>query len=343
MVVAQAKKSGPSRSWWQRLWGLSNEFAVRVYHGYGDEDGMLIFGHVMSQSPEDADYFKRGILKNAGDLFRLFMVRTVANAPVRLHFEGESIDAEADDTGFFTFEWKKERKLSAGWHDLTVEVIDGPAAGTVGKGKLYHPHPTKRAFISDIDDTFLVSHSANLALRLKTLLTKNPQTRRTFEGVVDHYVALAKAHTSPEVPNPFFYVSSSEWNLYGYIKEFCRLHGLPEGVFLLSPIKGLTTFWKSGQGKHATKYDRIERIINEYAETSFVLLGDDTQQDPDIYAKLVATFPAQIGAVYLRHRVREHKGRVDGLVKQMEAAGIPVCYFRHSKEALEHSRRIGLA
>ena len=37
--------------------------------------------------------------------------------------------------------------------------------------------------------------------------------------MVKHYNMLASANTQKDVPNPFFYVSSSEWNLYYYLTE----------------------------------------------------------------------------------------------------------------------------
>lgn len=303
---------------------------------------MLVFGHVLDHAPQERHHYETGLWRNTAALLRLFLARPVPNAPVRLHFGTDWIDGQADDQGFFTFEWQKDRRLDEGWHDITVEVTGGPAAGTWGHGKLYHPFPTKRAYVSDIDDTFLVSYSADLLRRLRELFTRNPRTRQPFEGVVAHYQALAVGNATEAAPNPFFYVSSSEWNLYDYIKEFCRFHGLPEGVFLLSALKRLSSFWKTGQGTHSQKYDRIARIFRKYPHMQFGLLGDDTQQDPDIYARLVADFPGQVLVLYLRRRVPDHAPRVETCVRQIEQAGVPVCYFEHSDEALRHSRHLGL-
>ena len=52
--------------------------------------------------------------------------------------------------------------------------------------------------------------------------------------MVKHYQALAHAGTVPHEPNPFFYVSSSEWNLYDYIREFAKKNEMPKGIYLVT-------------------------------------------------------------------------------------------------------------
>ena len=96
--------------------------------------------------------------------------------------------------------------------------------------------------------------------------------------------ALANAHTQPDQPNPFFYVSSSEWNLYRFIAKFTRIHKLPKAVFLLKDIKrGITDFFMSGRGNHDHKFEKIKHILEFYPGLQYVLLGDDSQQDPLLY------------------------------------------------------------
>jgi phosphatidate phosphatase APP1 len=110
-----------------------------------------------------------------------------------------------------------------------------------GYGNISIPFASSHALISDIDDTFLISHSSRLRRRLYVLFTKNARTRKPFEGVVNHYKLLACGNVSGKNANPFFYVSSSEWNLYDFIAEFSRRNELPKGVFLLSQLKRINT------------------------------------------------------------------------------------------------------
>src|SRR3546814_8470770 len=70
----------------------------------------------------------------------------------------------------------------------------------------------------------MVSHSATIGRRLRELFIRNPRTRKTFPGTAGYYKRLSAAFTSDDRPNPFFYVSSSEWNLYDYLLETFRFN-----------------------------------------------------------------------------------------------------------------------
>jgi len=188
----------------------------------------------------------------------------------------------------------------------------------------------------------LISHSVHLRRRLYELLIKNAHTRKAFEGVVNHYELLAASGQINNNSNPFFYVSGSEWNLYGLIVEFFRINQLPKGVFLLSRLKRINQFWKSGQSELMTKLMRITRIIEDFPHLQFVLLGDDSQKDPEIYLSAVKHFPKKIFAVYIRCVGDSISEKVQLIINEMESNGVLCCYFKHSAEAVIHSKMIGL-
>lgn len=274
---------------------------------------------------------------------RLFMVRPLAGAQLQLRWEGQVFKTLSEDDGFFRIEWSVNSHLAPGWHPLQVEMTDdeGNVLAT-GTGAISIPYPTQLGFISDIDDTFLISHSSNLRKRLFVLFTRNAHSRQPFQGVVKHYQALTLAGTTAEAPNPFFYVSSSEWNLFDYIREFTSVNALPRGVFLLNQLKRFSQLFKTGQNNHSTKFMRIARVLENYPLQRFVLLGDSSQQDPDIYAAIATHFPNQVRAVYIRDVYKKNQDKVRETLRKMEEAGVPCCFFTHSSEAFEHSQKIGL-
>jgi len=323
--------------------GLSTRPTVKVYRGHGTANQVVIYGHVLRLSPLPRRRYRQTILANTLALLRLFMVRPMAGATVQLAGPGPAVRARTDAEGFFKLEWNPGIPYTPGWHTVVVELITTytpePTVLAQGEGSVLVPHPTQFGCISDIDDTFLISHSSHLRKRLHVLLTENALSRDPFEGVVEHYRLLACLGTGADQPNPFFYVSSSEWNLYDYIGDFSAKNNLPRGVYLLSPLKRLRNVYKTGQGKHMTKFTRIVRILEAYPEQRFILLGDDTQEDPVIYASLTAHFPQQIACVYLRQVEARNREETREQVARIEAAGIPCCYFRHSEDAMEHTRR----
>ncbi|SFP02112.1 Phosphatidate phosphatase APP1 [Pseudarcicella hirudinis] len=322
---------------------LSRSLQVKVYHGYGHTKSMVVYGHVISLGPSPRKKYTNRLWINLFALIRLFIVRPVKYVNVRLKWEGKVIQSRTDKAGFFKLEWSAGTKVAFGWHKIKVEMTDdkGNVLST-GAGSIFIPHSTQFGFISDIDDTFLISHSSDLWKRLYVLFTKNALSRMPFEGVVEHYRLLAHAHTPKEEPNPFFYVSSSEWNLYDYILKFTVVRELPPGVFLLSPLKRFSELLKTGQNRHSGKFMRISRILKAFPKQKFILLGDSSQQDPYIYASIIDHFPGRIHAVYIRDVHHKNQSKVEEVLLNLESKGVTCCFFRHSYEAIIHSRNIGL-
>lgn len=326
---------------WMRL---TSRPVIKVYHGFGGEGMLTVFGHVLTLSPLPRKRYRQNVWTNALALVRLFVVKPVRNATVRLNFEGTELEQTAEKDGFFRFQWQPASMPAPGWHPVRVDLVGRrPKTRPVrGEGEIYIPHRNQYAFISDIDDTFLISHSTNLRKRLFVLLTENAYSRRPFDGVVRHYQALAVSGARSGEDNPFFYVSSSEWNLYDYIGDFVSRNKLPRGIYLLGQMKRFSQMWKTGQNRHGTKFFRIARILEAYPHQEFVLLGDDSQQDPVIYASIAEHFPARIKAVYLRNVYEKNMAVVKAAIARIEGLGIPVCHFRHSRDAILHSVEIGL-
>jgi len=316
---------------------------LKLYHGYGSRQHMVIYGHVLQREPHvPVKYHRNGILRNAWRLLRMFMVQPKEGIDIQLHINDQVAHTRSEADGFFKADIQLETPLNPGWHTITAHCNYRGAEST-DTGKVLIPFETQYVFVSDIDDTFLVSHSRRLLKRLYLLLTKNAHSRRSFEDVNKHYQLLAHAKTSAAMPNPFFYVSSSEWNLYELIKEFCRKQQMPEGVFLLSQLKSLGQVLSSGQNNHDGKYMRIARVMLSFPGQQFIFLGDDTQKDPEIYATLVGNFPGRVKAVYLRQMRTTPRDTDLRNISSMAASGTEVCYFKHSAEAIRHSYSIGLS
>ncbi|MVM28635.1 DUF2183 domain-containing protein [Spirosoma sp. HMF4905] len=325
---------------------LTNEPVLKVYRGFGNESTLIIHGSMFRRSALSRKKYRPSIWLNFFGLIRLFLVRPYPHATIRVYAGGQIAETQTDLDGYFRVEVSIAQPLLPGWHVVRAQCIakEGRSETVLaeGEGTVLLPHSAAFACISDIDDTFLVSHSAALFKRLKVLITRNAHTRQPFEGVVEHYKMLAEANRTDGATNPFFYVSSSEWNLYDYILEFSKKNGLPEGVYLLSPLKQLAEVLKTGQGKHMTKFMRIVRILEAYPDQHFILLGDDTQEDPTIYASVVKHFQSRIRCIYIRQVHQKNQPKTREILSQIEAMGVPCCYFAHSAEARRHSVESGL-
>jgi phosphatidate phosphatase APP1 len=316
---------------------------VKIYHGYGHKEDLFVFGHVIKGKPAKENMFSDKIFNNFLHLIRLFLIQPIAKARVQLIWENQIFYAKTESDGYFKFEWQSETDVSKGWHLVTVNYLnDTNEIIASGEGKIYIPNSTQYAFISDIDDTVLVSHSADSGKKLRVMFSKNPRQRKTFADVVKFYNLLALSHTNSDLLNPFFYVSSSEWNLYDDLNEFFKHNELPKGAFLLTGLKKWYQLLKTGKTKHQTKLIRVARILYAFPKQRFILLGDNSQQDPEIYANIANKFPDQIVAIFIRNISLSKESNTNKIFEGIQNKSISVCQFKHTDEAIIYSKSIGL-
>lgn len=316
---------------------------IKVYHGYGHQNNLVVYGHVLAGKSVRPSKFNNNPISNIIHLARLFLVKPVPHVQLSLRWQNQMLLATTEVDGFFKFEWQSDFEIEAGWHLIKVHMVDGQGfEKTSGEGKLFVPHATQYGFISDIDDTVLVSHSAHTGKKLRVMFTKNPRSRKTFADVVKFYKLLALTHTEPNVPNPFFYVSSSEWNLYDDLNAFFKHNGLPKGAFLLNNIKKWYQLLKTGKTKHEGKLNRVTRILEAFPRQRFVLLGDNSQSDPQIYTSIANKYPEQIVAVYIRNISFEKEGFTTETLNSIQNKSIKTFQSQHTDEAIQHAKAIGL-
>src|SRR5688572_19406992 len=94
----------PKKSFRSRLlqfFGLTDELVIKVYHGYGHAEQVVIMGHVFSLSPLPRRKYRKSVLFNAMALLRLFMVKPIGEVALQLEWQGKRLTTTADKEGFF--------------------------------------------------------------------------------------------------------------------------------------------------------------------------------------------------------------------------------------------------
>lgn len=312
---------------------------IKNYNGYGNAHHIQLYGHVFEKELPRLPASTKGGLYNILYLFRCFNIKPIPGLQVVLQKESQKTEAITEDDGFFSMQWEEPAQMLAGWQKMSTQVA---GAAKDFAANILVPHSTQFAFISDIDDTILISFSGSPLKKIWELLSRSPAKRRLFKDVSRHYNLLTRAHTTSDAPNPFFYVSSSEWNLYDYLQQLFGVHNLPEGVFLLNQVKQLHQLFKTGIGNHEGKLLRIIRIFEALPIQRFVLFGDNTQQDPSIYLALAEKYPQRIYAVYIRSVSKNKIQDSQVILDAISAKKIHTCFFEQSNEAIAHSEKIGL-
>jgi len=316
---------------------------LKLYRGYANEQELIVMGHVFKPTKKKDYDFRKKSFENATSIIGLYRIKTQSNADVYLEYKNTKIHTKTLIDGYFKFCVPLEKIETYGWIEYQVSIVFENKTITT-KESYIRPKKENLGIISDIDDTFLVSYSLNPFKKLYFLLFRNVNARKVYKDVVPHYQALSSSgRNNEEEQNAFFYVSSSEWNLYRFIVNFTEIHRLPKAVLLLKDIKtSLKDFFWTGHGGHNHKFEKIKHILEFYPNLKYVLMGDDSQQDPLLYEAICKIFPVTVKAVYIRKTGMHKKEKVMTILKNIESLGVSVCYFTNSSEAITHSKMIGL-
>lgn len=312
---------------------------LKIYRSYANEREIVVMGHLFKKHAPDVFDLDKRWYKHAWAVIRMFRIKTIANAEVIFKFKGKEIASKTLDDGHFRLTIPYHEEIGSGWHEFEVAAkVEGHTR--VEKGEFVKPYPGEYGVISDIDDTFLISHSGNIFKKVYVMLTKNINKRTVFDESVDHYKFLNRlGREDKSTNNAFFYVSSSEWNLYNFISQFADLNELPKAVLKLKDIKtGIADFLFSGGGDHNHKFYKIKHLVEFYPELRFVLLGDDSQKDAYIYQDITKIFPENISTVYIRQTKKKKKKEIKKILKNIESMGVKVCYFKESQQAMQHTK-----
>jgi len=291
-----------------------DSYHIAAYRGYGRDGRGLVIARVLQDEALAPASAGHGKTRNLLAMLKRLESDPLPFARVRARLPGGDRELVADDEGFIR-EWlETEPGDAGGWSSVRLELPD-PAGGSprVAAAPILTPAASAAyGIISDMDDTVIQSEVTSFIRAARMVLLENARTRLPFAGVAAFYRALELG--PPGGPrNPIFYVSSSPWNLYDVIVEFLEAERIPAGPLLLRD-------WDLGPSlfRHAGHKSRaILEILETFPALPFILIGDSTQEDPEIYAEVVAAHPRRILAVYIRN-VEPHPERAAAIRRLTE-------------------------
>ncbi|QIA09312.1 App1 family protein [Draconibacterium halophilum] len=324
---------------------------VIPYRGFGSHSSgeVNITGGLYEDKGMEKPEGKNSLLENILTMLKRYSGDQIPGARIKIRLGDEQKQPLTGENGIFKATMplnEKGGEQSTKWIPYDAELLDQIGAEVNNfrvRGEILIPGTdTSYGVISDIDDTIMISHSTQTIRKLRLMLTHNSRTRKPFPGVEAFYRALHQGVDSNS-KNPFFYLSSSEWNLYDLIDDFCSYNQFPKGVYLLREINpGLLNMWKQGGGNHEHKFDKIIKIFKMYPKLSFVLVGDNGQHDPEIYARVARIYPQRIKAIYIR-TVRKKKDRhMKKLIAEMEELNVQMVFTPDTINAAQHAESINL-
>ncbi len=300
--------------WRQRRRGTTTA-VIDPYVGYATPDHLVLRGRVLERLQGRVVKEGQGRWANLRGMASLFATDELAGVSVSVLGRQCTTDGE----GFF--EALLPRGEAHGWITLPATVGE-----TTAELPVMIPNPDAQfGVISDIDDTMMLTGAWSLPRNLWTTFTGNAGTRLVFEDAAHLMVRLSQGDL-----NPVFYVSSSPWNLHGFLVEIFDKAGLPRGPMYLRDL-GLNETSLLGGGHHGHKGAKIDLILAANPKLSFILIGDTGQKDAAVYAAAVARHPGRIKRIILR-TARRAASVAD--VETIRSAGVPLDLVDHY-EAVE--------
>jgi phosphatidate phosphatase APP1 len=308
------------------------------YLGYGTPQQASLFGRVLRDPgipPPEADDSAWENLLATWDRIESDELPGIA---IRAELSGVIAETISDDEGYFELSFQFEHPIAFGWHAVLVEATAHVGLHVQGQVCVAPSHGL--GIISDIDDTVLRADVANPVRLAQLMLLENATTREIFAGVAAFYRALAGADQ-----NPIFYISGSPWNLYDLLIDVFARHQLPRGPLLLTSLERDVVLPKLRGRKvlQAHKLRQIEQLLATYPAKRFVLLGDSSQHDPEIYQQIATIHPDRIAAIYIRDVTGAARDqRVLAIGQALQQAGIPFVYAGETQAFVEHAASIGI-
>lgn len=323
----------------KRIFGIRKESFLKVYRGYGSEKSFVVIGHVSENFTRREITDKTPRLQNTLFFIRSYLSGPIAGKTVRVEFNGQQHSAVTSEDGFFEIAFTPQSlTLSEGSEWLMLDVALDESDQSIAAPVLIEGHGNTYGIISDIDDTVLISHVANKVKLLLNTFTKNYLTRRSFEHVSLWYHALMEGSDGVST-NPLFYVSSSHWNLYEFLKDFFDTNNLPKGPLMLKRFSGVRGLIKAA-ADHSHKQEKIEHLLETYPALQFILIGDSGQHDPTLYANIVEEFPNRIKAIYIRDVIPGRDPRIEE-AQQRVGDRVPIISFEKTLDAMKDSQERG--
>lgn len=338
---------------------------VQPFFGHRSHDRLVLTARALRARLPRFDPGSR--LRAVRTLAQQFISHEVADVPVRLELHSAAHGRVehhgiTDAEGYVRFDlplqpaWDLPRHPV--WELGRLHWYSGQGEQSAQAPVLAPGHASDLAIISDIDDTIIetgiTGGLASVLRNWKRIFAQLPHERLGVPGAEAFFRQLGGGPADeaengeadgaaglPATRRPFFYVSSSPWNLYCYLVAYLHVRGLPLGPLMLRDW-GLDrrTLGSASHGAH--KGNAIEQIMAMHPQLRFALIGDDTQGDLPAFARAVARNPARIMAVFVRtvsaqaFSAEEERARA-----AIERTGVPLWLGRDYTTGARFLRAIG--
>jgi len=246
---------------------------------------------------------------NLMERLRPFLTNPLVGIPITVFFfndkQSQSRHIRTNESGHFSL------RASLPFVPTQIRVLASENLSATRDVEIIEPKGI--SLISDIDDT--VKHSAITAGAKE--IFRNTFVRDlsdlTIKGVREWYSKMASMGVK------MHYVSNSPWQLYPLLETYFKLAGLPPGSIHLKHYSGMLQgiFEPTAERKRGS----LERIMQDFPERKFILVGDSGEADLEVYTELALANPGRVLGIFIRDvTTPEQKRFFDKSVDHLEDA-----------------------
>lgn len=222
--------------------------------------------------------------------WRSFITAPCVRAKVTLTIGDRTITVSCDRGGYLDHRIT-QHALGPGWNTVVAQTAQ---SGPVELSVRVIDDEVRLGLVSDIDDTILTTWLPRPMIAAWNSFVRDESNRQSIPGMARFYHQFLDAHPGAAM----VYLSTGAWNTYDFLNRFLTVHHYPRAPLLLTDWGPTNTGWFRSGMEH--KRTSLLRLAADFPHLKWLLVGDDGQHDPEIYAEFAHDHPSHVAAVAIR-------------------------------------------
>ncbi|WP_243063273.1 App1 family protein [Humibacter sp. RRB41] len=311
---------------------------VLSYTGYGTTSWVRVLGRVvLAKDPRPGSRAERTNRKREESVrgWRSFISVPISDADVIIEIEGIEHVVRPDRGGVIDTVLPVSLEPGTHWISFRVE-----GAGDVATAPVQIvADDASFGVISDVDDTVMVTALPRPLLAAWNTFVLDEHARVPTPGMAVLLERLTSAHPGA----PVVYLSTGAWNVAPAVTRFLSRNLFPPGALLLTDWGPTHDRWFRSGTEH--KECNLRRLVSEFPDVKWLLVGDDGQHDERIYAEFATEHPQNVAAVAIRQLSNTESVLAGGrskAEKHSQVSGVPWVYGTDGAALLAQLADLGL-
>lgn len=283
--------------------------SIIPYTGYGTDDQVRVLARVVLRPAEATSNLGKAAEEFLGQRgWRNFLLAPVPRCPVDVTIGDSHVQLRADRGGYIDVRLKSSA-LDPGWREVDItprnaDPVPVPVQVISANQDL--------GLVSDIDDTIISTSLPRQLIAAWNTLVLTEQARQSVPGMARMYQKLLAEHPGA----PIIYVSTGAWNTYPFLSRFMNRHGYPRGAMLLTDWGPTNAGWFRSGPEH--KRQALRELARDFPNIRWLLVGDDGQHDPSLYAEFAELQPQHTRLIAIRQLSMAEQVLAHGTTTVME-------------------------